>query len=87
MTAYMAKLEAMVSFAMLAGEYTDAFVQNLRNYLGIYLTLSSNMSSFYLATNVSNMVGAFANSSANITSMSNCSYPTEKLQSVKSQYC
>jgi hypothetical protein len=76
MTAYMAKLEAMVSFAMLAGEYTDAYAQNIRNYLGNYLGVSSNMSAFYLATNVSDMVGAFANSSANITSMSNCSYPS-----------
>lgn len=82
-TSYTNQIQMMVQFSTLAGEYTDAFAQNLRNYLGNYLGVSSNISAFYLSTNVSQMVSSFATDSLNIASMSNCSYPSDQMKSIK----
>ena len=73
---YTSQLKSLVAFSWLAGEYTDAFVQNVRNYLGNYLTVSSNMTAFFVNNNVSAVTDAIGNTARNITSMTNCSYPS-----------
>lgn len=86
-TQYITKMKNLVTFSYLAGEYTDAFMQNLRNYLGIYLTLSSNMTAFYVGPNVTKAVSSIANNLTNISKLGNCSYPSQKLAEVQNAYC
>jgi len=86
-TQYTTRLKNMVGFSYIAGEYSDSFMQNLRNYLGVYLTISTNMSSFYLSTNVTNMVGAIATNATNVSNLSSCSYPSLKVDEVRNAYC
>lgn len=84
---YTSKLKNLVAFSQLAGEYSDAYMQNLRNYLGAYLGVSSNMTSFYLGPNVTKMVSEVATNVTNISKLSNCSYPSQKVTEVKNAYC
>lgn len=62
-------------------------MQNLRNYLGIYLTVSSNMSSFYLSYNISDMISSITNNVTNISNLSSCQYPFQTVHTVKDQFC
>lgn len=86
-TEYTTRLKNLVAFSYLAGEYTDAYLQNMRNYLGTYLTVSSNMTAFYLSTNVTTIVGEIASNVTNISKLGNCSYPSQKVTEVRNAYC
>jgi hypothetical protein len=86
-TQYTTLIKNMVAYSYLAGEYNDALVQNLENYLGAYLTISTNMTTFYLDNNVTTAVSAIADNATNISRLSNCSYPNQKLTDVKTAYC
>lgn len=62
-------------------------MQNLRNYLGIYLTVSSNISAFYLSYNISEMVSSISNNVSNISNLSSCQYAYQSMNTVKEQFC
>lgn len=46
-------IKNLVKFSTSAGDVWDVYAQNLRNYVGVYLTLNSNISAFYTTSNVS----------------------------------
>ena len=42
----------LVGFATATGDALDVYMQNLNNYLGVYLVYNSNISTFYTNSNV-----------------------------------
>lgn len=75
-------IKNLVRFSTSSGDLWDVYTQNLRNYVGVYLTLNTNISAFYTTSNVSEMFDSFSIPAANVINNSGCSYIYSSVYSV-----
>lgn len=75
----------LVAFSTAAGDAWDIYTQNLRNYLGAFLTYTTNISTFYTNSNVSEIFTAFSSPAANIMANSSCEYIHHSVHSLYDQ--
>ena len=47
------RIENLVSFSIETGTYTDVYLQNLRNFFGVYAVMNTNLSDFFTGANMS----------------------------------
>lgn len=50
---YNRRINNLLDFSIEAASYTNAYMQNLRNYFGFYALLSTNLTDFFNGANMS----------------------------------
>jgi hypothetical protein len=68
------RLRNLILFAQEATTYTDVYIQNLRNYFGVYAVMNTNLTEFFVGTNMSQTLTAFGVDSNNILNKIKCDY-------------
>lgn len=77
----------LVKFSVEAGSYTNSYLQNVRNYIGVYVALSTNITEFFNGANTSETVKVFGVGAKNLLEKLPCSYIRSNVQQIHDNYC